>query len=145
MHHSSVRWVISVWDGCAPLLLSNGSLSHGRRLSSPPPHFLLLRFLLSPVRLNRFRAKMVDLKTLFGVFSESQGHNLALTVLYVPYSLDSDQLSNQGRNLAVSILCVPQTWPPPLQPASALHPLPLSAPTRSVTGAPHCQNLAVTV
>ena len=37
----------------------------------------------------RFRAKTKQLETVEGLLPESQGQNLALTVLYVPYSLDS--------------------------------------------------------
>ena len=36
----------------------------------------------------RFRAKMEQLKTFEGLLCERQGHNLALTVLFVPCSLD---------------------------------------------------------
>ena len=36
-----------------------------------------------------FRAKMEQLKPFYGLFPESRCHNLALTVLYMPYLLDS--------------------------------------------------------
>ena len=39
---------------------------------------------------NRFRAKREHRKRVHGFLPESQGQNLVLTVLYVPYSLDSD-------------------------------------------------------
>ena len=38
---------------------------------------------------HRFRAKREQLTTFHGLFPESRGQNRALTVLYVPYSLDS--------------------------------------------------------
>ena len=39
--------------------------------------------------MGRFRAKREQLKCLYGRLPVSQGQNLALTVLYVPYSLYS--------------------------------------------------------
>jgi len=39
--------------------------------------------------MGRFRAKRGPLERVEGLLREIQGHNLVLTVSYVPYSLDS--------------------------------------------------------
>ena len=44
---------------------------------------------VNPGAAGRFRMKREQLILLWGLLPESQGHNLALTVLHVPYSLDS--------------------------------------------------------
>jgi len=44
-------------------------------------------WLTPPSSRNRFRAKRKQPKTCWGLSPERQGQNLALTVLYVPYSL----------------------------------------------------------
>jgi len=41
------------------------------------------------VPLNRFQARREQLESFLGLLPEGQGHNLALNVLYVPYSLGS--------------------------------------------------------
>ena len=48
----------------------------------------------------RVRAKRAQLHRFQGLLPESQGHNLALTVLYVPYSLISgtQNFTGVGRN-----------------------------------------------
>jgi hypothetical protein len=43
----------------------------------------------APCRISRFRAKRTQLKPFEGLSPEIQGHNLAVTVLHVPFSLDS--------------------------------------------------------
>jgi len=45
---------------------------------------------------HRFRAKREQLQSYPGLLAESQGHNLAFTVLRVPYSLGSGPLSPVG-------------------------------------------------
>ena len=50
----------------------------------------------------RFRAKRGQLNRVKGLLPESQGHNLALTGLYVPYSLDSGRVA---RNPEASESC----------------------------------------
>jgi hypothetical protein len=42
---------------------------------------------------DRFPAKKEQLKLLQGLLPEIQGQNLALTVLYVPYSLESEYVT----------------------------------------------------
>jgi len=51
-----------------------------------------------------FQAKREQLKKLYGLLPESQGQNLALTVLYVPHSLDSghSRWINSSKDLRVS-------------------------------------------
>ena len=51
---------------------------------------------MSEVPLHRFRAKREHLGRVQGLLPESQGHNLALTVLYVPYSLGGDKDTPRG-------------------------------------------------
>jgi len=51
------------------------------------------------------RAKKEHLKTYRGLWDESQGQNLASTVLYVPYSLDCGPCSRSSRPSADK-----QTW-----------------------------------
>ena len=43
----------------------------------------------------RFRAEREQLETFEALLPKSQGQNLALTVLYVPYSLDARQLRHR--------------------------------------------------
>ena len=63
-----------------------------------------------------FRAKRQHLKMFQCLFPQSQGQNLALTVLYVPHSLDSGSRAKPtasalaGLHLSVSHLFVPP-WP----------------------------------
>jgi len=74
------------WTGLAPW-----------EFESPFPGSLTSNFLvsgrttyagLSWIQRNRFRAKRELLDRFSGLLPESQGQNLPVTVLYVPYSLD---------------------------------------------------------
>ena len=47
--------------------------------------------------ISRFRAKREQLKRVQGLLPERSGQNLALTVLYVPYSLDSGHTTGVPR------------------------------------------------
>ena len=54
-------------------------------------------FLSCPMEFpNRFRAKRDQLATIQGLLHESQGQNLALTVSFAPYSLDSGYPQGAG-------------------------------------------------
>ena len=54
----------------------------------------------------RFRARRGQLETLEGLLPDSQGQNLALTVLYMPYSLDSGTRTGQAAGGKAEVLAV---------------------------------------
>ena len=57
----------------------------------------------------RFRAKREQLKRCQGLLSESQGQNLVVTVLYVPYSRSSSKHARTQAALSASIKSVHKT------------------------------------
>ena len=69
----SVSRALLAWVGSLPKIATGTLICHRKQ------------FKLS------FRAKREQLKSFSGLAPESQGQNLALTVLYLPYSLDSGE------------------------------------------------------
>ena len=56
----------------------------------------------------RFRAKWGNLKRLHGLLPESQDQSLSLTVLYVPYSLDSGRGQGSGFQVYERAVLLPE-------------------------------------